>query len=68
MKCLNCVHWDMAGGDWGYCKTIEKDSSYLGANLQGFIDGLDGIENNLQIFLETDSDFYCKLFEGEDKC
>lgn len=65
MKCLNCKHWDMAGGDWGYCKLITVDSDHLGANLQGFIDGL-GNELEIKVFLETDHNFYCKL--GEEEC
>ena len=66
MKCLNCKHWDMAGGNWGYCKLITLESEHLGANLQGFIDGLGEIDNRVKVFLETDSDFYCKLYEGVD--
>lgn len=65
MKCLECKHWDMAGIGWGYCKLITTDSTYLGVNLQSFIDGLGGIEKEIQTFLETKDNFYCKLFEEE---
>lgn len=63
MKCLKCKHWDIASENWGYCKLITVDSEYLGVNLQSFIDGLDGIENEIKSFLETNKNFYCKLFE-----
>lgn len=63
MKCLDCKHWEIASESWGYCKLITTDSEHLGVNLQSFIDGLGGLEKEIQTFLETKDNFYCKLFE-----
>ena len=66
-KCRSCIHWDMAGVGWGYCKLITIDSEHLGVNLQSFINGLGGeLENSINTYLETKEDFYCKLFEVTD--